>query len=222
MATLAGIFITFAAIWLLIRTLGDRPTTYEGKPIEYWSEQLTNQDAGAREHAAGVVNSRIIPQLTREMFSATNDSVLRIAIIDQLNQLPGVHIFFVPAEGRRAAAALDLASLGPAAKPAMPAFLKVLQGQDDPVRGPAIKALVELQANPDVLIPLLLQCLSQPQGGSRDEAADALAEFGQRSKAAVPILIKLLDDRSDKELMQAVRRALKKIDPEAAAAAGLK
>jgi hypothetical protein len=63
------------------------------------------------------------------MFCDTNDSRLRLAVIDQLNSLPGVHVAFTPADGRRAEAVDNLAALGPAAKAALPALIEALKRQ---------------------------------------------------------------------------------------------
>ena len=79
-----------------------------------------------------------------------------------------------------------------------------------------------IHSDADLTIPALIDCLNNPQNGARAEAATALAAFGGQAKAAVPILVKLLEERTDKELMRAVPAALKKIDPEAAAHAGIK
>ena len=221
-ASLGGLLFLCAAIWLLTKVLNDRPETFAGHTVDHWANELASTNsADRRQLAAKVANERIVPELTNVLFTATNDSKLRVALIEQLNELPGVHIFHMYPESRRASAALDLGSLGPTAKAAIPSLFQALQGHDDVVRGPSAKALVQVQADPDVLIPSLIAYLNEPEGGGRDDAAEALAEFGPRAKAAVPVLVKLLPDRSDKDLMRAVRHALKTIDPQAAAAAGL-
>jgi HEAT repeat protein len=221
LASLGGLLLLVAGVWLLSISLNDRAKTFSGKPVEYWLEQLVSTNPAARQRATNVVNEQIIPELTRVLFTATNESALRLAVIDQLEQLPGIHIFHISPEGQRSVAAHALGNCGPAARAAMPALLQALQGRDDAVRGPAAKALIQIQPDPDLLIPPLIQYLGEPEGSGRDEAAEALAEFGPRAKAAVPILVKLLDYRGDKDLMRAVRHALKTIDPDVAAKAGL-
>ena len=153
---LAGLGVLVAGTWVLSRTLGTPETKYEGKSVYYWSEQLTNHDAAASNKAALVLSSQIIPHLTNQLCSDTNDSKLRMALIDRLNDLPGVQVYYLSADGRRAQAAGDLGLFGP------------------------------------------------------------------KAKAAVPTLVKLLKDHSSREITAAVPRALRRIDPEAAAGAGVK
>jgi hypothetical protein len=109
--------------WALSRTLGTKLPLYEGKTLDYWSGELTNRDAAASNRAAAVIASEIIPALTNEVVNDTSDSRLKVLIIDQLNQLPGVQVDFIGAEQRRASAVMDLGSLGPRAQAAKPLLL---------------------------------------------------------------------------------------------------
>jgi hypothetical protein len=218
-----GIALLAGLVLILGRVLGDHETLYQGKPFNYWCEQLTNHDTAAASHAKATVTTVIIPQLTNRMFSDTNDSRLRMALLDQLNDLPGMQIMYTPAIGRRAQAVNDLAALGPLAKDAAtPAFLEVFKHKDGLLIGPAADALVKIEANPDTVIPALIDCMVDGEGHGQSDVVEALGEYGPKAKAAVPTLIKLLADRSSKDIMEAVPKALKKIDPEAAVKAGVK
>jgi hypothetical protein len=218
---LAGLCILVAGTWILSRALDNHQTMYHGKSSYYWAVQLTNQDAAASNRAAAVLYSKIIPHLTNEMFSDTNDSKLKMAVIDQLNALPGIQIDAVGADSRRIQAATELKIFGSAAKSAAPALLEALRRQDNILCEPAAGALVSIQADPEAVIPALIGCLVDARGHGRSGVVDALAHYGPRAKAAVPILVKLLKDHSSKEIIRAVPRALRQIDPEAAAAAGV-
>ena len=68
-------------------------------------------------------------------------------------------------------------------------------------------------------MPLLIGYLED--NDLRVEAAEALGDFGSAAKSSVPKLLPLLEI-PDKDLRHAVTEALKKIDPEAAAKAGIK
>jgi len=217
-----GSALLVGGIWFLIHSLGNDETLYRGKPIAYWAEQSAHQQPALSNQAMLMLNGVIIPHLTNQMFSDTNDSRIRMALIDQLNGLPGVHITFVPQEGRRVQAINDLGSLGPKAKAAAPALLQALECKDDVLCGPAASALVKIQAEPDRAIPLLIGCLLDREGRGRPDVVEALGEFGPKAGAAVPMLVKLLADRSSKDIMAAVPTALKNIDPDAAAKAGVK
>jgi hypothetical protein len=207
---LVGIGVVVGMIFLPAKILGNSPrTVYAGKPIRYWEQQLTNRDAGAGNAAFSVVNAQVIPQLLDTIFHDTNDSRLRITLIDAL---PGVQIRFLPSETRRAYAARDMGFLGPAARSAMPVMLEALKGKDPAVRHAAVYVLGKTRCDPEVVIPLLIGYLEDDD--LNEEAALALANYGRLAKAAVPKLIPLLS-APHKDSRTAAREALLKIDPEA-------
>jgi HEAT repeat protein len=217
---LAGLCVLVAGTWILSRALDNHQTMYQGKPSYYWSEQLTNQDAGASNKAAAVLHSQIIPHLTNQMFSDTNDSKLKMALIDELNTLPGIQIDFIDSNSRRVQAVMELGTFGSGAKSAAPALLEALKRQDNVLCEPAARVLVNIQAEPEAVIPALIGCMVDDKGHGRSDVVEALGQYGPRAKAAVPVLVKLLKDRSSKEIIRAAPRALRRIDPEAAATAG--
>jgi hypothetical protein len=215
-AVLIGMALLTGAILGLIHTLGDHEALYEAKPVYFWIVQLTNQDLTASNHATLVLNENIIPRLTNVMFQDTNDSRLRIALIDKLNTLPHVNIYYTTASTRRGEAATTLGDLGPPARAAAPSLMLALKGKDLILRRAAAVSLGKIHAEPEVMIPLLITYLDDQ---NMDEAAaDGLGEYGTSAKAAVPKLISLSTVR-DKDLRHSVREALMKIDPEAAAQA---
>lgn len=221
LAIVGGATALCGVVWLLSITLGSSEPLYRGKPTGYWAAELTNHDAAIRSRAGGIVSDLILPSLTNQMFSDTNDSRLRLALIDQLNALPGLHIMYVYADGRRIQAVNALGELGPHAKAATPALLEALKRRDEVLCGPAAEALVKVQADPGTVIPLLIDCMTRADGRGRADVVEVLGEYGPPAKAAVPGLVKLLEDRSSKDIMQAVPKALKLIDPDAAAQAGV-
>jgi len=191
-----GSGVLVGGIWLLIHSLGNDETRYRGKPIVYWAERAADQQPALSNQAMLMLNGVIIPHLINQMSSDTNDSKIRMALIEQLNGLPRVHIAFVPQEGRRVQAINDLGSLGPKAKAAAPALLQVLDRKDDLLCGPAATALVKIQADPDEAIPLLIGCLLDREGRGRPDVVWALGEVGPEANAGVPMLGKLSADRS--------------------------
>ena len=210
-----GVALLAGAVWLLIHTLGQRETLYQGKTFNYWVGQMNGRAAALSNQTRLVLDKEIIPQLTETMFHDTNDSPLRLALVAEMNSLPGVQIYLPRASSRRAGAANSLGTIGPGARPAIPHLIKALKGNDRAVRPAAARALGQIQGEPETVIPLLIACLDDPQEGLPAAAAEALGLFGARSKAAAPKLLQLLKI-PDKELQAAIRLALKRIDPEAA------
>jgi len=211
-----GVFV--GGLWLLSQALGNcgTPTLYHGEPQDYWVKQLNSHDTGASNRADAVLNTEIIPRLGETILRDTNDSSLRLALVENLNQLPGIDICFINAETRRSEAAMELGEFGPAAKAAIPALVQVLNAHDDFVLENAIAALGKIHGQPEVVVPLLMTYLDDDD--LNDNAAEALGNFGSLARAAVPKLILLLKN-PDPELREAVVEALKQIDPEAYAKA---
>jgi HEAT repeat protein len=113
-----------------------------------------------------------------------------------------------------------LQRLGPEARGAVPTLVKALK---DPDRGVAYNAALALPyINPDSKepIPLLIELLGEGFGG-RIDSAKALAQLGPHAKEAIPMLIAGLTDKYI-PFRAAASEALKRIDPEAAAKAGVK
>jgi hypothetical protein len=217
----AGLGILAAGTWILSRAIGTHEKLYEGRSVVYWAGQLTNHDEAASNKAAAVLNSQIIPHLTKEILSDTNDSKLKLALIARLDALPGIEVEFLSAGARRARAANDLATCGPRAKIAAPALIEALKGKDETVYCAAARALARIQADPETAVPALMGRLADLRGHGRPEVVAALGQYGPRAKAAVPMLVRMLGDHSSKEIIRIVPVALKQIDPEAAAAAGV-
>jgi HEAT repeat protein len=200
-------------VWLLTKTLdNDYEVLYAGKPIDYWQQQLDGQDTAASNQAFVVVNTQIVPQLVDTMFHDTNDSRLRVWLVETLNSLPEVRINFSDATQRRMNAACEIGEFGPAAKAAISALVQAVKGTDTLIRETAVVALGKIHSDPETVIPLLTTCLDDDN--LNDEAATALGYFGSLAKPAVPKIIPLLNVPDD-DTRTAAAEALTKIDPEA-------
>lgn len=85
-------------------------------------------------------------------------------------------------------------------------------------------AALSNQASPilqTVIIPQLAALLDDPQDDVPENAVKSLGQFGSLARPAVPKLLPLLQSR-DKDRFLAAKAALRQIDPEAAAKAGVK
>jgi HEAT repeat protein len=212
-----GVAAVAAVIIILTQTLGNmQPALFRGQTMLYWAAQVNATDVSASNQANAVLNAEIIPQLTEIMFHATNDSTARMALIDVLNGVPGIHIYYSAAPQRRAQAALDLGSFGPAAKAAIPSLIQAVQGNDPEVHERALRSLGAIHSEPGVVIPLVTEYLEDKQ--LNDEAATALGNFGNLARPAIPKIIPLLH-AADDDARAAAAKALKKIDPAASAGA---
>jgi HEAT repeat protein len=218
-ASAIGLAVCAAGIWVLVRVLDEGVPRFQGQPLIYWLQHASSPDAAASHQAEMVLNTTILPQLTETMFHDTNDSQLRLALIEQLNTLPGVNIYRSTAYGRREEAARQLGQAGPRAKATIPDLIKVLNGKDPAPRAPAAFSLGQIHSEPDTIIPLLMNLLNDPQEGVPEAAATGLGQFGGLAKAAVPKLLQW-SKGPDKELRHAAIIAIEQIVPEEAAKAG--
>lgn len=204
------------------RFLATPDVRFEGSPVEDWIQALHSGDSSSSNSAAAVTGRVVLPGLLDIVRNDTKDSAIRVWLVEQLDSLPGIHVEFLPVEGRRVQAIRDLGKFGPAARSAVPALIEFLALKDEQVIGPAAEALIAVQADATVAIPALTQALIRPDGHGRPEVAEALGEYGPRAREAVPLLLKLLEDFSSKEIRTAVPKALRAIDPAAASRAGIR
>jgi HEAT repeat protein len=117
-----------------------------------------------------------------------------------------------------------LRCLGPAARDALPFLIARLDDPEFEIRDDAVMALGTINAEPECVVPILIKFVEKYRG-DRDwilckDAVGSLATFGAQAKPSVPTLVGLL--KSDQvNIRSAATNALKKIDPEAAAKAGV-
>jgi HEAT repeat protein len=118
----------------------------------------------------------------------------------------------------RSTAARSLGKIGPASKPAIPHLLKLMEDTDTSVREDAITSLGQIHLEPEVVVPVLIKNLKRSTSRA---TIYALRDFGGDAKPAVPDLVQCLNDENE-YVRFAATNALKQIDPEAAAKAGIK
>ncbi|MDB6065659.1 MAG: repeat-containing protein [Pedosphaera sp.] len=120
----------------------------------------------------------------------------------------------------RARIAWALGEIGPEAKSTIPLLLRALGDANVELRASAAHALGGIHAEPELAVPALIQCLQSQNRDLPRIAADALGKFGADAQPAVPALVQLLN-RKDSEIQMAGSRALRLIDSETAAKAGV-
>jgi hypothetical protein len=126
-----------------------------------------------------------------------------------------------PYEDVRGTAADGLGDIGPEAKAAVPFLIPFLNNSDYFVRWDATVNLGRIHSLPDLVVPELIKNLIPSNGLRSAITIKTLGEFGKNAKAAVPSLMPFLNDK-DQYVRYRTTNALKQIDPEAAAKAGIK
>ena len=116
----------------------------------------------------------------------------------------------------------SLGYIGPSASNAVPLLLMQAGRTNDYFRIGAIWALGQIHARPEIVVPVVTKLLHNSDPQVNYESARALGRFGSGASSAVPTLIECLNDKPVDWLTNNLREALTKIDPEAAANAGIK
>ena len=124
----------------------------------------------------------------------------------------------VTAMNSRIAVSRSLIDIGPAA---VPYFLRWAGSTNQDRRLAAVYALSQIHSEPLVVVPVLVKFLSHTNPLVRTEVTEGLGNFGTNARQALPALVPLLSD-SNQLVRKAATDALKQIDPEAAAKAGVK
>ena len=120
-----------------------------------------------------------------------------------------------------AMSAYALGRIGPEAKSAIAALTSMLEGRQDQDRLAAAFALARINSQPVDSVAPLVDGLRNTNSQTRSFAAVLIGEFGGQARTLIPPLERVLSD-SDADVRRQAGIALKKIDPEAAAKAGVK
>ncbi len=126
-------------------------------------------------------------------------------------------------DGARAIGAEMLGECGPAALAAVPALVKRLKDEEGDVRVKAAEALIKIapEKHAEAALARLAGDLKDADLFVRTLAAEALGRLGSRAKDVSAALAAAIQD-PEPEVRQAARDALKKVDPDRAAKAGIR
>jgi hypothetical protein len=162
----------------------------------------------ADEHVADAIRefgADAVPRLVEEL-SVTNESSFETEF---------------RLENATFALRLIATDIGPGAKGAVPALLKLLNNESR-VSTLAFQTLGKIRSDPETVVPALLRFVNYPPRYTRGwqmeqhkQALLTLGEYGSAAKEAVPLILKAFDDPRGFCRKEALE-ALQKIDPEAA------
>ena len=219
---------------------------YQKKPLSEW---LNDRDPKAAAEAIRQMGTNAIPRLLKE--AAAHDSIVKGPTAWLLEQQSLVKWHFETSSDHQAKALRGFEALGTMGAVAVAQgltnsdkwirhgcvgqwemgkqyhailFEPLLDRLKDPepmVRARAANALGMLGQQPDKVVPALIELLGDKDDWARCMAAVGLDLYGDPSKPAVPALLRSLTNCSA-QFRSFGTHAVKKIDPQAAAKAGLK
>jgi HEAT repeat protein len=113
-----------------------------------------------------------------------------------------------------------LVFIGPGARAAIPVFVRSATNWNPNVRYTAVNALAQLDLEPSLVVPTLINSLTDSFFMVQLDAAKGLEHFGTNATQAVPALLLALSDVHP-DVRTAATNALKAIAPQAATRAGI-
>jgi HEAT repeat protein len=179
--------------------------SFRGRTLTEWRKDLKDKEPEVRRKAA-----LSLAQMGKEAGPAVPD--LTAALKDEKTAV-------------RLAAVTAIWRLGAIAKDAAPEVIKLYKDaeQEDEVRLMAVFALGKIGVANKEVMPALIEILGTGSPGDKRQAALVLGQIGPDAKEAVPGLLKIYENSAmDPNSSKRAADALKKIDPEAAAKAGIK
>lgn len=120
-----------------------------------------------------------------------------------------------------ALAAAALGEIGPDAKAAIPILEQSLKDKDPLIRVGAAGVIGKIGGDPNLFLPVVIQSLTEIDWTRMDCALDILVLYKEHAKAAVPVLVGILDNTPNSSnptntiIRDQVINALRQIDPEA-------
>ena len=100
-----------------------------------------------------------------------------------------------------------LGGIGRPAESALPTLYAALKNDDREIRAAAFQALPKIEPDKDKLLPIYLSALEEPSR-MRRIAAQALKQFGDKARPAVPTLLAMLDRDMDRPIALETLRAI--------------
>jgi HEAT repeat protein len=203
---------------------GPQHSSWRGKSVGYWIEQLSAKEVNTRWYAAHALGEMgpgagpAVRPLKKILENPQENEYVRGGAAWALGQMHGAATPAVPLLTRlfeskhisvRRNSALALGNIGLAAKSAVPKLLQALDDQDATVRVNAAVALWKIEQRPEAMTKLVEMLQKDAEPGSF-EAAVALGELRADAKSAEPAL-RAASKSSDDDVRRAAARALTQV-----------
>jgi hypothetical protein len=198
------------AIPTLLRMLGSTDSTL--KELAWLAQDHFHENLGLTHISLAFVQHVQAGMAFWALGAEAKDAVPRLIDMYDRNQ------DMYPREG----IAYALCGIGPPASNAVPSLLRVVTnaGTNTLSIKSSVRALGRIHAEPEKVVPALTKLLKDPEHVVRIGSILSLQAFGADARPAVPALVESLKDQED-SIRRAAAEALKVIDPEAAAKAGV-
>ena len=201
---IAVIVLGTIGVGLIVNDRLHREPVFQGRKVSYWVNQLNNrQDDVVREKAFEAIRElgpRAIPYLTTgprpedTRLKSARESLYRIVKPYVSSEIRKKLPFRPPGTITvGSGAALALGKMGPKARSAVPTLLKWLDDPDSAICNSAFIALLQIGADDDKIITILLEKLKAASGFTRTmlliNPAGHYDEINPQAVAAIPLLI---------------------------------
>jgi HEAT repeat protein/formylglycine-generating enzyme required for sulfatase activity len=188
---------------------------------------LNDRDARVRSEAAMLLSrldpkSKAVQTALATAMKDRNERVRRVAV-DVIVEMGSEAKLMVPdvidaledekMEVRRSAASA-LGEIGPGAAAAVPALIAAMRNEDEQLQAGAMSALGKIGPGAKVAVPVLIAMMKDADGDVCAGAIKALGGIGPSAKAAVVPLVEIAKQNGQRDVIQAVRLALRKIRTE--------
>ena len=205
------------------RSLAGRVVDLDGKLVENASVWLSgpgqpeefapfHTDAKGRFDFKGVCEGPVV--VTVEMFGPANDRLASKRFVGL--EAGDTNILLSVSRTARDH------TLGTTGEGAIPSLSRWVTNADEEVRIGAVVALIGLHPEPGLVLPILINALHDPSAEVQLVAVEELQQLGPDAKLAGPALVEFLSTPHYSLELKGATNALRKIDPEAAAKAGVK
>ena len=178
--------------------------------------------AASAFHALGASAKSAVPALNQALFNNPDNTEASLAlVVIGPEAMPSVMQGTTNNDPRiRAAAVRTLGGMSFDADAVVPVLIKSLKDDSGEVRFSAAFSLGEFPQESAAIVPALTESLADRDDKVRRSALYSLGLLGREARMASPLIQHALDDPS-KSVRFAAAKALKNIDPEAAAKAGV-